>query len=385
MSYFSQTEESVFTQFKLPQEIQRQEQQKVYQFGKTKIFFRSGQVALLERIRAQKLRECAILLQRMIRGWIVRRRYIKIRYTILRLQCYSRRYLARKLYVHLKQTKAAIAIQTKWRSWSARNKYLKIRKAAVGLQRFGRGLIARRKFMQIKRNLAAITIQRYVKGYLARKHYQQKRRKIIIAQSSVRRWLAKRELKKLKIEARSVEHVTKLNRGLERKIIELQQRINDMNGELKAQKQIGTEMTESKKSVEKLDIELKNLRNILMQRDSEIETIREELNTIKNHNENLTTEIENYKTHINSLESNNAKIKEENNPKLIEDIINEKEKTLIAKYEKEKKALIDERENERASRQQLLRKYMALEEQLQSGGRGDGEESSSPGFTCYYL
>jgi myosin-5 len=44
----------------------------------------------------------------------------------------------------------------------------------------------------------------------------------------VRRWLARRLYKKLKQEARSVEHVKKLNKGLENKIISLQQKIGEL-------------------------------------------------------------------------------------------------------------------------------------------------------------
>lgn len=41
--------------------------------------------------------------------------------------------------------------------------------------------------------------------------------------------MAKRQYKKLRIEARSIEHVKKLNKGLENKIISLQQKIEDLN------------------------------------------------------------------------------------------------------------------------------------------------------------
>lgn len=51
---------------------------------------------------------------------------------------------------------------------------------------------------------------------------------MIVAQSAVRRFLAKRHFKTIKREARSVEHVKKLNKGLENKIISLQQRIEEM-------------------------------------------------------------------------------------------------------------------------------------------------------------
>lgn len=49
----------------------------------------------------------------------------------------------------------------------------------------------------------------------------------------VRRFLARRKFKKLKAEARSVEHVKQLNKGLENKIISLQQRLGDLQLENK--------------------------------------------------------------------------------------------------------------------------------------------------------
>lgn len=134
-------EEKVYSHFKLAKEespkkkakneedgieSQLRQNRKLYQFGKTKIFFRPGQVALLERIRSQKLRECAVLMQRMIRGWLVRKRFLKIKESILRLQRYSRGFLARRRYLHLRQTKAATVIQTAWRRHHQRKVYLQV-------------------------------------------------------------------------------------------------------------------------------------------------------------------------------------------------------------------------------------------------------------------
>lgn len=51
----------------------------IYQFGKSKIFFRAGQVGYLERIRSQRLRDYSITIQRHIRGWLARKSFIKRR------------------------------------------------------------------------------------------------------------------------------------------------------------------------------------------------------------------------------------------------------------------------------------------------------------------
>lgn len=74
----------------------------------------------------------------------------------------------------------------------------------------------------------ALIIQTAVRGWICRQKYLQDRRHVIIAQNAIRRFLARRKLRRLKQEARSVEHVKKLNKGLENKIISLQQRIGEL-------------------------------------------------------------------------------------------------------------------------------------------------------------
>lgn len=73
-----------------------------------------------------------------------------------------------------------------------------------------------------------MTIQKHVRAWICRKTYKKQRHQVIIAQSAVRRFLARRELKKLKKEARTVQHHITLNKGLENKIIKLQQQIGDL-------------------------------------------------------------------------------------------------------------------------------------------------------------
>lgn len=114
------------------------------------------------------------------------------------------------------------------------------------MQRYCRGYLARLKHLQLKYNakvtvtistiankklyfMQAIIIQKFVRGWLARRNYQKQRRQIILCQATVRRHFARKQYKKLKIEARSIEHVKKLNKGLENKIISLQQKIEDLN------------------------------------------------------------------------------------------------------------------------------------------------------------
>ena len=66
-----------------------------YQFGKTKIFFRAGQVAYLEKLRADKLRAACIRIQKTIRGWLLRKKYLRMRKAAIIVQRYVRGYQAR--------------------------------------------------------------------------------------------------------------------------------------------------------------------------------------------------------------------------------------------------------------------------------------------------
>jgi len=67
-----------------------------YCFGKTKVFFRAGQVALLERLRAERLRVAAVIIQSHVKGWLARLRYTKIFWAAVTIQRYSRGTLARR-------------------------------------------------------------------------------------------------------------------------------------------------------------------------------------------------------------------------------------------------------------------------------------------------
>jgi len=76
--------------------------------------------------------------------------------------------------------------------------------------------------------LQAIIIQKHMRGFLARRRYAKNVKRVIICQGAIRRFLAKRKLRALKKEARSVEHHKKLYRGLENKIISMQQKIEEL-------------------------------------------------------------------------------------------------------------------------------------------------------------
>uniref|UniRef100_A0A9J8CBL7 Myosin VAb n=1 Tax=Cyprinus carpio carpio TaxID=630221 RepID=A0A9J8CBL7_CYPCA len=194
-----------------------------YQFGKTKIFFRAGQVAYLEKLRADKLRAACINIQKTIRCWLARKKYLRIRQATITLQKYTRGHQARCLCKTLRRMRATVIFQKYTRMWAARRQFLRQRTAAVLIQRLLRGYTARLEYKRRK----ALLIQRWVRGFLARWRFRRIKRAVVYLQCCVRRMLARRELKKLKIEARSVEHYKKLNFGMENKIMQLQRKLDE--------------------------------------------------------------------------------------------------------------------------------------------------------------
>ncbi|KAJ1700715.1 hypothetical protein LUZ63_000494 [Rhynchospora breviuscula] len=122
----------------------------MYQVGYTKIFFRAGQIAVLEECR-----------NRVIQG--------------------------------------IISAQKVFRGMQARREYQVLRKNATILQSFLRGERTRMKYQSmVKRWRAAILIQSYVRRKIARSIVGSRQKDIIILQSVIRRWLARKQFKDLK-------------------------------------------------------------------------------------------------------------------------------------------------------------------------------------------
>ena len=114
-----------------------------------------------------------------------------------------------------------------------------------------------------------------------------------MAQAAVRRHFAKKELKKLKIEAKSVNHQRELNKGLENKIISLQQRLTEAKDESKSlRKQVekgaglGEELAESKKTEE----ESKSRGNRIKELEEELRSVKAELEHERDEKVDLVSE-----------------------------------------------------------------------------------------------
>ncbi|KAG7265481.1 hypothetical protein CRUP_006782 [Coryphaenoides rupestris] len=120
-----------------------------FQFGKTKIFFRAGQVAYLEKLRADKFRSACIKIQKTVRGWLQRIRYRRVRRSAVLLQRYGRGYMARRYAEQLRLTRAGLICQKQFRMVRDRRAFLRVRQAVCTIQAYTRGMYTRRIFHEV--------------------------------------------------------------------------------------------------------------------------------------------------------------------------------------------------------------------------------------------
>ncbi|XP_060043569.1 unconventional myosin-Vc isoform X2 [Erinaceus europaeus] len=185
-----------------------------YQFGKTKIFFRAGQVAYLEKLRLDKLRQGCVLIQKHVRGWLQRRKFLQKRQAALTIQQYFRgQQTVRKAITAtaLKEAWAIIIIQKYCRGYLVRNLYQLIRVATITIQAYTRGFLARRKYRKMLKEHKAVILQKYARAWLARRRFQNIRRFVLNIQLTYR---VQRLQKKL-------EDQNKENHGLAEKLTSL--------------------------------------------------------------------------------------------------------------------------------------------------------------------
>jgi len=146
----------------------------------------------------QRLRKITILLQARTRGLLARRLAAQSNWCVL-LEYFVNRHAQ-----FLRETRAAILVQKIVRGYLCKYKYQRLRCCALVIQSYHRGHSARLAYLQLLYENKAIVIQRYARGWMARRQFKQSIRHVIISQGAIRRWLARRELKRLKVQPKFV-------------------------------------------------------------------------------------------------------------------------------------------------------------------------------------
>ncbi|XP_035538300.1 unconventional myosin-Va isoform X7 [Morone saxatilis] len=350
-----------------------------YQFGKTKIFFRAGQVAYLEKLRADKLRAACIRIQKTIRCWLARKKYLRKRSAAITIQRFTRGYQARCLAKFMRRTQAATVIQKYQRMYMEKKRYRQKQAAALAMQTILRAYMARQKYQALLREHKAVIIQRHVRGWLARCWYKRCLVSIVVLQCSIRRMRARRELKKLKIEARSVEHFKKLNKGMENKIMQLQRRIDEQTKENRSvnEKLVGLENSYTAES-ERMRGELNRLRGVEEEAKKktnqvtslleELERLRKELSATQQEKKTIEDWAQTYRNEmemmVSELKEQNGSLKKEKDDlnRLIQEQSQQMTEKMVRSIAQETQQLESDLNEERSRYQNLLTEHLRLEE-----------------------
>ncbi|XP_059687630.1 unconventional myosin-Vb-like [Gavia stellata] len=336
-----------------------------YQCGKSKVFFRAGQVAYLEELRYQRLRTACILLQRHLRGWLARRCFRRAHAAAVCLQRHARGMLARRFARTLRRTRAAVILQKTLRMVLARRSYLRMRRAVITIQAFARGMFARRLYQQMVWHQKAVVIQAAVRGWLARTHYARLRGAVIYLQCCYRRVRACRELQRLRVEARSVEHYKQLHKGMEIKVIQLQCRLDEQAQEKqRLAEQLSGLNAAHAEEVQRLRAEMQRLREDAA-RDTQVQQLQERLAELERHSVKncLSQEVEELRQRLAEVEAMKLQLGEEKDA-LIQRML-EQSQDLEERHQRaarESQGLLQELEEERARYQSLVQEYARLEQ-----------------------
>ncbi|KAI7905951.1 P-loop containing nucleoside triphosphate hydrolase protein [Cokeromyces recurvatus] len=309
-----------------------------YQMGETKIFFRAGQLAYLEKLRSDKFNVCATILQKNIRRFVYRHRYLRIRELAIRLQCLTRKRIAQKELVRRQQEKAATIIQTYFRRYRVRKEYLAKKGFILKLQTAIRARMARQDCQKLRENNAAIQIQRHVRGMIARKWYKTQLQYVTFLQSCIRRRAAYKQLLALKVEAKSANHFKEISYKLENRVVELTQTVDTLKAEKKEMhsklSHLETQLQYWTDRHEKMEKDSKAMEQSLRQNtvpSSEFETLKKEKETLASEHAIALEKVTQLTTELDQLREELNKEKEKN-------------KTIVVELNKKKK----EEENEEA-------------------------------------
>ncbi|KAL6534061.1 hypothetical protein OROHE_013894 [Orobanche hederae] len=228
-----------------------------FQLGKTKVFLRAGQIAILDSCRAEVLDSAAKQIQGRLRTFVARNDFVKRRLAAVSLQACCRGCLARNKFAAMRGRAAATVIQKYFRCWIFWRAYMQLRMASVLIQSSIRGFSTRRSFSYRKEDRAATLIQAHWRVFKVRSVYRKRQNNIIAIQCLWRQKLAKKELKRLKKEANEAGALRLAKSKLEKQLEDLTWRLH-LEKKIRVSNEEGklVEISKLQKTVESLTLEL---------------------------------------------------------------------------------------------------------------------------------
>ncbi|XP_071454099.1 myosin-VIIa-like [Hetaerina americana] len=136
-----------------------------YQLGHTKVFLKDAHDLFLEQMREKKLANSVIIIQRYVRGWLYRKRFLQLRAAAIVFQKFWRGHKPRKEY--LARMRGFLRLAASIRSRLLTHKFHKLRMTIIHLQAYCRGHNMRQEILQKRK--AVVKIQALARSLIAQK------------------------------------------------------------------------------------------------------------------------------------------------------------------------------------------------------------------------
>uniref|UniRef100_A0A0L8H2F5 Myosin motor domain-containing protein n=1 Tax=Octopus bimaculoides TaxID=37653 RepID=A0A0L8H2F5_OCTBM len=259
-----------------------------YRFGKTKILFRAGQLALLDKLLSDRRIKWSVMVQKQVRTFLCKRHFEKIRRSVFLLQIYGRGYIARLAFEERRRIHASIKIQAYFRAFLVRKVFQEKKMAAIVVQRYARRVLAQRLFRRLVADRNATILQTHIRAWMARRKFDKVRHGVVLLQSHVRRRAAKKVFKELKRKAKDTDELKLSNRRLCNKIIELSNQIKEKEHDLKHLRSNEASNKQFQDLYEKLSTEHDGCREIRLRLQDAESLVSELKGNLKQKTEELT-------------------------------------------------------------------------------------------------
>ena len=284
-----------------------------FQLGLNKIFFKSGMLAHLEKLRNDKQQQAIIQIQKKIKGKFWRKWYLEVTGSIRDLTSVLKGEYTRKVVDTEFKTELAVDIQKVIKAFKIRKDTNQIISSVIRIQSVLRMLEHQKQFAIQRDNNAATALQKKIRALKPRREFLHKKKSTVVVQSLIRRKFAKAKLSSLKTEAESVNNLKEVSYQLENKVIELSEslavkikenkelnvRISELQESLSSnvnlQEALKLENENSKKSIEELNAEhsdsVKSYEEKLQLAKANMESVLVEVEEIKQAKEELKKDI----------------------------------------------------------------------------------------------
>ncbi|ONK75079.1 uncharacterized protein A4U43_C03F13100 [Asparagus officinalis] len=196
-----------------------------FQLGRTKVFLRAGQIAVLDSQRNVVLDNASRIVQCCFRKFFARKEFILTKRAAVTLQSCCRGYLDRKIYVIKRQDVAVLFIQKHARRWLLQKNFIHVCSATLVIQSSIRSYVTRQRFISLMKHRAAIRIQAWWRMCIAGAVFERYRRVTVSVQCAWRCKAAKKTLRKLKVAASEAGALREVKNKLENDLEDLTLRL----------------------------------------------------------------------------------------------------------------------------------------------------------------